>query len=115
MEWRDVQIGTALTSILFISGKSLIGLYLGYSASAPYMGRLVPYYGSPPGLLLIPDIVFGAEFTQVYASQFGSVVLPADNTEPLSASGIRESVRPEMRLGYGRSSRTRSNRRNMFT
>ncbi len=31
IEWRDVWIGAALTSVLFTIGKFLIGLYLGGS------------------------------------------------------------------------------------
>ena len=42
-------------------------------------------------------LFFGAEFTQVYASQSG--VIPADNAEPLGTSGTRKSLPPEMRTG----------------
>jgi membrane protein len=99
VEWRDVWMGAALTSVLFTLGKSLIGLYLGYSSVSSTYGAagsviiilLWVYYSS---LILF----FGAEFTQVYASQFGAGVVPADNAEPLGASS-RKSVPPEMRTG----------------
>jgi membrane protein len=98
LEWRDVWIGAALTAVLFIIGKSLIGLYLGHSsvgstygaAGSVIMILLWVYYSS---LILF----FGAEFTQIYASQFGSGVVPADHAEPLGASGTRKSLPPEMR------------------
>jgi membrane protein len=98
LEWRDVWIGAALTAVLFIIGKSLIGLYLGHSsvgstygaAGSVIMILLWVYYSS---LILF----FGAEFTQIYASQFGSGVVPADHAEPLGSSGTRKSLPPEMR------------------
>ena len=98
LDWRDVWIGAALTAVLFIIGKFVIGLYLGHSSVSSTYGAagsvimilLWVYYSS---LILF----FGAEFTQVYASQFGSGVVPADNAEPLGASGGRKSLPPEMR------------------
>jgi membrane protein len=98
LEWRDVWIGAALTAVLFIIGKSLIGLYLGHSsvgstygaAGSVIMILLWVYYSS-----LI--VFFGAEFTQIYASQSGSGIVPAEHAEPLGASGTRKSLPPEMR------------------
>jgi membrane protein len=98
VEWRDVWIGAALTSVLFTIGKSLIGLYLGYSSVSSTYGAagsiimilLWVYYSS---LILF----FGAEFTQVYASEFGAGAVPAANAAPLGASGTRKSMPPEMR------------------
>jgi len=66
IDWRDVWIGAALTSVLFTIGKFLIGLYLGHSGvSSTYgaAGSLITillwvYYSS---LIFFP----GAELTQV--------------------------------------------------
>ena len=71
--WRDVRIGALLTAALFTLGKYLIGLYLGraavgsaYGAAGSFVVILVWIYYSTQILL------FGAEFTQVYATRFGS-------------------------------------------
>jgi membrane protein len=117
VQWRDVWIGAALTAVLFALGKSLIGIYLGHSSVSSTYGAagsvimilLWVYYSS---LILF----FGAEFTQVYASQSG--VIPADNAEPLGTSGTRKSLPPEMRTGIRTGARFREpirNRRGRFT
>jgi membrane protein len=73
LEWRDVVIGAVVTSVLFLIGKSIIGWYLGASATASTYGAagalivvlLWVYYSSQIFLL-------GAEFTKVYAARHGS-------------------------------------------
>ena len=97
IEWRDVWIGAALTSVLFTIGKFLIGLYLGRSGvSSPFgaAGSLITvlvwvYYS---GLIFF----LGAEFTQVYATQYGSGVAPAKNAEPIDPQR-RQTPPPEKR------------------
>jgi membrane protein len=73
VEWRDVWVGAAVTALLFTIGKFLIGLYIGKSAVASGFGAagsivvvLVWVYYSAQIFL------FGAEFTWVYAHEFGS-------------------------------------------
>jgi hypothetical protein len=73
IEWHDVWIGAAVTALLFTIGKFLIGLYIGKSAIASGFGAagsvivvLVWVYYSAQIFL------FGAEFTWVYAHEFGS-------------------------------------------
>ena len=68
IEWRDVIIGAAVTSLLFSIGKFLIGLYLGkasvgsaYGAAGSLVVFIVWVYYSAQIFL------FGAEFTEVYA------------------------------------------------
>lgn len=106
IQWRDVWIGAALTSILFTIGKYLIGLYLGTSGATSVYGAagslitvlLWVYYSS---LILF----FGAEFTQVYATEYGSGVVPAENAESIAAadkSQKRESPPPEERTAQSR-------------
>ncbi len=80
LAWSDVLIGAAFTSLLFTVGKLAIGLYLGKSTTASAYGAagslvvlLVWVYYSSQILL------FGAEFTQVYADRYGSHVRPASN------------------------------------
>jgi membrane protein len=73
VEWRDVWIGAAVTSLLFSIGKLLIGLYIGKSAVASGFGAagslvvlLIWVYYSAQIFLL------GAEFTWIYAHHAGS-------------------------------------------
>ena len=100
-QWRDVWIGAALTSFLFTLGKFLIGLYLGTSGVTSSFGAaaslitvlLWVYYSS-----LI--FFFGAEFTQIYASRYGSGGVPAENAVPINSipeSARRQSPPPERR------------------
>lgn len=101
IQWRDVWIGAALTSILFTIGKYLIGLYLGTSGVGSTYGAA----GSLITVLLwvyYSSLIFflGAEFTQVYATRYGSGVAPSEHAEKLSAareSATRESPPPEKR------------------
>jgi membrane protein len=80
MAWSDVWVGALVTSVLFHVGKLAIGLYLGRaSVASPFgaAGSLVVllvwiYYTSQL-------ILFGAEFTRVYASHHGSHVAPSAN------------------------------------
>jgi membrane protein len=73
--WGDALLGAALTSLLFSMGKLAIGLYLGRSTVAAAYGAagsvvtimLWVYYSA-----LI--VFFGAEITQLYATNAGSGV-----------------------------------------
>jgi membrane protein len=73
VEWRDVWVGSAMTALLFLIGKWALGLYLGsgaagsaYGAASSLVTLLLWIYYSSQILL------FGAEFTQVYANRCGS-------------------------------------------
>ena len=75
--WKDVWLGAAVTSALFTLGKFLIGLYLGRSEVGTTFGAA----GSLAILLIwiyysAQILFFGAEFTQVYASRYGSKIVP---------------------------------------
>ena len=75
--WRDVWVGSLVTSVLFHLGKLMIGLYLGKaSVGSPFgaAGSLAVllvwiYYTSQVFLL-------GAEFTRAYTLRFGRPVVP---------------------------------------
>ncbi|NJN09179.1 MAG: YihY/virulence factor BrkB family protein [Richelia sp. RM2_1_2] len=79
--WNDVWIGSAITSLLFVIGKYLLGLYLGN-------GSFGSAYGAAGSLIVLlawinyaaQIIFFGAEFTQVYASKYGSHIVPDENS-----------------------------------
>src|SRR6476620_6946766 len=83
--WPDVWMGAAITSFLFTIGKFAIGLYLGKSEVASGFGTagslvvmLVWVYYSAQILL------FGAEFTQVYANRFGEHIQPSEDATVVS-------------------------------
>src|SRR5207248_10474102 len=73
IQWRDVLLGAAVTSLLFTIGKFLIGLYLGkaslassYGAAASVVVLIVWVYYSGQIFFL------GAEFTKTFANRYGS-------------------------------------------
>jgi membrane protein len=78
--WRDVWTGAALTAILFVIGKFLLGLYLGSGAAGSA-------YGAASSLITLllwifysaQILLFGAEFTKVYANRYGSHVEPEEH------------------------------------
>ncbi len=74
LAWRDVMIGATVTALLFTIGKHVIGFYLGHSA-------VTSMYGAAGSLLVVliwvyysaQIFLYGAEFTKVYATRFGSL------------------------------------------
>ncbi len=79
IQWRDVWIGAVITAILFGMGKWLLGFYLGSGAAGSAYGAasslitllLWVYYSSQ-------ILLFGAEFTQVYAARAGRAFKPSE-------------------------------------
>ena len=71
--WRDVWIGAAVTAVLFLLGKGLIGLYIGSSG-------ITTLFGAAASLIVVllwvyysaQIFLFGAEFTWVYSHRHGS-------------------------------------------
>lgn len=78
IRWRDVWIGALITALLFELGKFALGWYLGRESTADAYGSagsvvlliLWVYYASC-------ILLFGAEFTQVYAAATGHVIKPS--------------------------------------
>jgi membrane protein len=77
--WRDVWVGATLTAVLFALGKFVLGLYLGSGAAGSA-------YGAASSLITLllwiyyaaQILLFGAEFTQVYANTYGTRVEPQE-------------------------------------
>lgn len=75
--WNDVAAGSLASALLFVIGKSLIGFYLGgtnpgsaYGAAGSLAVVLIWVYYTAMILL------FGAEFTELWAERFGRGVTP---------------------------------------
>jgi membrane protein len=75
IEWSDVWIGSAITALLFVIGQIFISLYLAKSGTASA-------YGAAGSLLVLLlwiyysalILLFGAEFTKVYARRRGRAI-----------------------------------------
>lgn len=84
IKWRLVWTGAFLTALLFVIGKTLLGLYFG--KADPGSG-----YGAAGSVVLIllwasyssMIVFFGAEFTRVYSDYFYGEV-------PVSETAVRE-------------------------
>jgi membrane protein len=73
LKWKDVALGAAITSLLFVIGKELMELYFAHVS----FGSIYSAAGSPMVLLLwvyysAQLFFWGAEFTKVYAKNVGS-------------------------------------------
>lgn len=78
--WRDVWVGAAVSTTLFLVGNLLLGLYLSraevgsaWGAAGSFLGILVWVYYSAQAYF------FGAEFTQVWSRRLGSKLEPRKN------------------------------------
>src|SRR4051812_46671822 len=102
LDWSDVGTGAVVTALLMTVGNQLIGLYLGRSS-------WISAYGAAGSLVVVvlwayysaQVFLFGAEFTQVYASRTGKPRVPKANAEPVTAEararqgrGARDAGRP---------------------
>jgi membrane protein len=100
--WRDVWVGAALTSALFTIGKFAIGLYLGKS-------NVASAYGAAGSLVIVlvwvyysaQILLYGAEFTQVYANRLGERIVPAPDAQ---VSNPQKAAAPEERSNRPRQS-----------
>lgn len=68
--WRDVWVGAAFTSFMFVAGQFLLGWYLGRAGLSSGYGA----FGSLVIFLIWANysaqiVLFGAEFTHVYADR----------------------------------------------
>jgi membrane protein len=107
IEWRDVSLGAAITSFLFVVGQFLLGWYLGRAGISSGYGA----FGSLIVFLIWVNysaqiMLFGAEFTHVWAKRYGS--LKAESQSPQeSGSGSGFGATPTT-TGEVPASRSRS-------
>lgn len=96
IRWKHVWVGALVTSVFFVLGKYLIGLYLGTSS-------LGSTYGAAGSLVIFllwvyysAQILFiGAEFTQVYANKYGEGIKPASKFMKYEEAGIIKKEKEE--------------------
>jgi membrane protein len=89
--WRDVWLGATVSALLFVVGQFALGWYLGRagvsSAYGAFGGLIVflvwTYYSAQ-------IMLFGAEFTCVYARRFGS--LRSSTTHGSARVGLRSGA-----------------------
>jgi membrane protein len=84
--WGEVLVGAMVTAVLFMIGKFLIELYLGYSTAASV-------YGAAASLVIFlmwiyysaQILYFGAEFTKVYARYRGHRIVPREERASITS------------------------------
>lgn len=94
VEWRSVWPGALLTAVLFTIGKFLLGFYFGQSDPGATFGAagsiilimLWVYYSS---LIML----FGAEFTQVYARRNGHRLEPSEHARHNAEYRLKQQQR----------------------
>ncbi|UPS91580.1 YihY/virulence factor BrkB family protein [Bizionia sp. M204] len=82
IKWKTVWIGALITSVLFVLGKFLLGLYFGQANPGSTYGAagtivLILLWVSYSCLILF----FGAQFTWVYAERYGLGIKASSKVE----------------------------------
>ena len=91
VSWKEVLVGAACTSLLFLLGKLLISFYLDQS-------DMSSTYGAAGSLIILlvwiyyssNVLYFGAEFTKAYALHFGGCISSELNSDAIDLSRFRE-------------------------
>ena len=92
--WRDVRTGAFFTSLLFMLGKYLIGIYIQTTGTGST-------YGAAGSIIVIlvwiyytaAILYFGAEFTQVYADNYGHKIEPAEYAVHVEQKEVEQDVK----------------------
>ncbi len=99
VRWRDVWVGALVTTILFVLGKELIGLYLrsstlssAYGAAGSLVVLLIWIYYSSVIFLL------GAVFTKIYSQRVGRAIRPKKNAVQVIKKEIEREENPSQRM-----------------
>jgi len=78
VNWKDVFVGAAITTVLFLVGRFALQIYFSYSDPGAQLGAAA----SSIAVLLVwvyytaVIALFGAEATQTYATKYGSGIKP---------------------------------------
>ncbi|GAB1421224.1 YihY/virulence factor BrkB family protein [Anaerolineales bacterium] len=101
IQWRDVAIGAFVSAVLFTIGRNVLGLYLANTATSST-------YGAAGALVVIllwvnysaQIILFGAEFTQVFARRYGSKILSSYQAKTDASHKSDPSQPAEREIAY---------------
>ncbi len=93
IRWKDVIIGSIVTSLLFVLGKFALGIYFGKTNPGSTYGAA----GSVVLLMLWVSyscmiLFFGAEFTKQFAIHFGRKIEPTKDAELIALPEDKELV-----------------------
>lgn len=100
--WRSVWIGAGVTTALFLVGKFALGFYFGQADPAST-------YGAAGSLVLILlwvnysalIFIYGAEFTQIYACQFGHQFKPSSHAVFIKKIERKQELRDDQGVEAG--------------
>lgn len=95
--WRDVWLGAALTTLLFVLGKFAIGFYLGHSSVGSSFGAAGSVIVFLVWVYYSAQILFmGAELTRAMSHCRGSRPRPTENAEAITAEARgRQGLKPQ--------------------
>jgi membrane protein len=93
IRWRDVWLGAVVTSVLFVAGKTAIGLYLGRSG-------VDSAYGAAGSVLVVlawvyyssQILFFGAEFTKLHSEEKRVQVKPIQGVAAVSPQAKQRAL-----------------------
>lgn len=114
IRWKDVWIGATVTALLFVIAKFALGLYFGNTDPGSAYGAagsviLIMLWVTYAGMILL----FGAEFTQVYANRYGERVVPSEGAvfaDPNEDNGAIVEKKPQSESGTNSPAGGQSNR-----
>lgn len=93
IRWRDVWLGAAFTSLLFVLGKIGLGIYFAQAAPGSAYGAAGSLVALMVWIFYSSQILFfGAEFTQVHARKYGPGIVP-------SKDAVRVTPREQVEQG----------------
>lgn len=96
IRWRDVLVGSAVAALLFVVGKFIISLYLRHVSvvssfgAASALAALMIYFQ-----YLAQVLLFGAEFTLVFARAQGRAIVPTSNAAHVGHKLLPSRVAPQ--------------------
>ncbi len=107
IQWRDVWMGAAVTSLWFALGAWAIGAYVGRSGLASVYGAAGSFVVLLLWIYYSAQVFFlGAEFTEVYARRRGTPIEPDGDAEWVP--GAAPAVSSASAASQSRSARTGS-------
>lgn len=93
IDWKDVWIGATVTSLLFVIGKFLLGIYFGTVKPESAYGTagsvvLIMLWVSYSSLI----VLFGAEFTKQYRMYYGRKVVAMKDAKVIRVPAIHQQI-----------------------